>query len=126
MKLGANLASTLTGQQSVKEFQKVLVQIVSVFTFLHDFICRSRDSVVGVVTRLKSGLSRIPILAGTRDFCPLQTSGHVRGPTQPSNQWSAGFSALCKLSGRMVKLIIFHIALRLIMVGAIPLCLYTS
>jgi hypothetical protein len=90
VELGANLASAMTGQQSVKEFQNVLVQIVSVLTFLRDFICRNRDGEVGVVTRLKSGLSRTRILAGTRDFCLLQTSGHVRGPTQPSNHGQHG------------------------------------
>lgn len=58
--------------------------------FNHGVHYWSRDSVVGIVFRLRTGRSGIPIPAGS-DSVTLKTSRPAGGPTQPSIQWPSGF-----------------------------------
>jgi hypothetical protein len=49
---------------------------------------RSQDTIVGIVTRLQAGLSRVQIQSGESNFSHLQ---YVQTSSQPPIQWVAGF-----------------------------------
>ena len=50
-------------------------------------IIRNQDSMVGIVTRLCAGWSRVQFLAGARDFSLSKLSRLGLGPTQPLISW---------------------------------------
>jgi hypothetical protein len=54
--------------------------------FLHTLFHRSRDTVIGIATRLRAGRSGICVPAGASDFS-LQKTILALGPTQPLVQW---------------------------------------
>ena len=80
---------------------------------------RSSCSVVGTVTRLPAGRSRVRILAVQGIFLFSKTCGPALGPTRPPIEWVPDFFPRSKMAGA-------YIVPRLRMSGAIPLRSHVS